>query len=108
MVFRLWQPNDALSANSLGFSEPSQGEQLEPCELGVILMPLVAWDPSGVRLGMGAGYYDKALAPLRHRAKPLRIGIAFDTQRLDKIPVDRHDIPLHELISESQRFTFPA
>jgi len=108
MVFRRWQASDALSANTLGFSEPRQGEELDPSELGVVLMPLVAWDINGTRLGMGAGYYDRALAPLRHQARPLRIGIAFDAQRTDKIPTDRHDIPLHELISESQRFTFPA
>lgn len=108
MVFRLWQPSDALSANKLGFSEPTGGEKLDPAALGAVLMPLVAWDISGARLGMGAGYYDRALAPFRHSATPLRIGIAFDAQKSDRIPTDHHDIPLHELISESQRFTFPA
>ena len=108
MVFRLWQADDALAENKLGISEPQQGAQLDPAELGVILLPLVAWDNSGARLGMGAGYYDRALAPLRHCAAPVRIGIAFDMQRLDRIPGDPHDIALHELISESQRFTFPC
>ncbi len=108
MIFRLWQATDALSENKLGFAEPSQGVELDPAELGIMLLPLVAWDSSGARLGMGAGYYDRALAPLRHSATPVRIGIAFDAQRLDRIPSDHRDIPLHELISESQRFTFPC
>jgi len=108
MVFRLWRLDDTLARNRLGFSEPSQGEELDPAELGVVLMPLVAWDNSGARLGMGAGYYDRALAPLRHSASPLRIGIGFDVQRSERIPIDGHDIPLHELVSESQRFTFPG
>lgn len=108
MVFRHWESDDVLSKNQLGISEPSQGEQLDPSELGAILMPLVAWDNSGARLGMGAGYYDRALAKLRHQARPLRIGIAFDAQRTDEIPTGRHDVPLHELISESGWFTFPA
>jgi len=107
MIFRLWQVNDALSGNQLGFSEPSEGQELDPAALGVMLLPLVAWSSKGDRLGMGAGYYDKALAPLRHSARPLRIGIAFDVQRSDEIPVDPHDVPLHELISNKQRFTFP-
>lgn len=108
MIFRLWQVDDALIENRLGLSEPVRGREFEPEELGVILLPLVAWDNSGGRLGMGAGYYDRALARLRHCAAPVRIGIAFDLQRLDRIPNDPNDVPLHELISESQRFTFPC
>jgi len=108
MIFRLWQAHDALSGNQLGFLEPGEGQALDPAELGVILLPLVAWSSKGDRLGMGAGYYDKALAPLRHSARPLRIGIAFEVQRSDEIPVDPHDVPLHELISNKQRFTFPV
>lgn len=108
MVFRRWQQDDTLSENQLGFAEPAGGEEVAAAELGVILMPLVAWDINGSRLGMGAGYYDKALAPLRNQCPPLRIGIAFDVQRSDEIPTDPHDVPLHELISNSQRFTFIA
>lgn len=108
MVFRHWQVDDTLSENSLGFAEPAQGEEVQPGEMGVILMPLVAWDSNGARLGMGAGYYDKALEPIRNQRSPLRIGIAFDVQRSNEIPTDPHDVPLHELISNSQRFTFQA
>jgi 5-formyltetrahydrofolate cyclo-ligase len=108
MVFRHWQPEDMLSENSLGFAEPATGAEVQAAEMGVILMPLVAWDSNGSRLGMGAGYYDKTLAPLRDLQNPLRIGIAFDVQRSNEIPVDPHDVPLHELISDSQRFTFTA
>lgn len=106
MIFRHWQANDALSENSLGFAEPAQGKEVPPKDLGVILLPLVAWDSSGARLGMGSGYYDKALESLRNRPVPLRIGIAFELQRSSEIPTDSHDVPLHELISDSQRFTF--
>ena len=106
LVFRHWQADDALSENSLGFAEPARGEEVPPAEMGVILLPLVAWDSNGARLGMGKGYYDKALEPLRDQRSPLRIGIAFDVQRYSEIPTDPHDVPLHELISDSQRFTF--
>jgi 5-formyltetrahydrofolate cyclo-ligase len=108
LVFRKWRQSDDLSENKLGFLEPSGGEALALEEIGVILMPLVAWDGLGARLGMGAGYYDKALAPIRDQSTPLRIGIAFDLQKSDGIPTDTHDVPLHELISDSQRFTFPT
>jgi 5-formyltetrahydrofolate cyclo-ligase len=106
MVFRHWHPDDSLSRNRMGFSEPHLGENVAVPELGVILMPLVAWDEKGARLGMGAGYYDRALAPYRDLSSPLRIGIAFHIQRSDEIPTDPHDVPLHELISDCQRFTF--
>lgn len=106
MIFRHWQSDDVLSKNSMGFAEPALGEELPPSDMGVILMPLVAWDSNGARLGMGAGYYDKALESLANQPVPLRIGIAFDVQRCSEIPTDPHDVPLHELISNSQRFTF--
>jgi 5-formyltetrahydrofolate cyclo-ligase len=108
MVFRYWQPEDSLARNRMGFFEPHLGATVATKELGAILMPLVAWDAKGSRLGMGAGYYDRALEPLRNSATPLRIGIAFDVQRTDAIPTDPHDVPLHELISDSQRFTFTS
>jgi len=106
MVFRYWHPDDSLSQNRMGFAEPHLGANVAVSGLGVILLPLVAWDEKGSRLGMGAGYYDRALAPARESSVPLRIGIAFDVQRVDGIPVDAHDVPLHELISDKQRFTF--
>jgi 5-formyltetrahydrofolate cyclo-ligase len=108
MIFRRWAPSDELAKNNLGFSEPSGGDEVAPSELGVILMPLVGWDTSGARLGMGAGYYDRTLEDIRAQATPLRIGIAFDVQQSGQIPVDPHDVPLHELITDGQRFTFPA
>lgn len=108
MVFRHWHPDDSLSRNRMGFSEPHLGENVAVSELGVILLPLVAWDEKGARLGMGAGYYDRALAACRDSSSPLRIGIAFDVQRSDEIPTDPHDVSLHELISDSQRFTFSS
>lgn len=108
MIFRRWAPSDDLAENSLGFSEPSGGDEVTVTELGVILMPLVGWDASGARLGMGAGYYDRTLSDLRTQASPLRIGIAFDLQQADQIPIDPHDVPLHEIITDRQRFTFPA
>ncbi|HET6565416.1 MAG TPA: 5-formyltetrahydrofolate cyclo-ligase [Xanthomonadales bacterium] len=108
MVFRHWHPEDSLSRNSLGFAEPHLGKNVDVSDLGVILLPLVAWDRTGARLGMGAGYYDRALEKTRNSAPPLRIGIAFDVQRTDCIPIDPHDVPLHELITDRQRFTFRA
>lgn len=106
MVFRHWHPEDSLSRNSLGFAEPHLGENVDVSELGVILLPLVAWDKTGARLGMGAGYYDRALETSRDSLRPLRIGIAFEVQQSEEIPTDPHDVPLHELISDRQRFTF--
>lgn len=72
--------------------------------LDLALVPLVGFDPRGNRLGMGAGYYDRHFAFLRHRHswhRPLLVGIAFDAQRVDRLPADRHDVPLWGIVTES-------
>jgi 5-formyltetrahydrofolate cyclo-ligase len=72
--------------------------------LDVILMPLVAFDGQGNRLGMGAGYYDRTLAFLRHRRhwrKPRIIGLAYEFQRMPALPAEPWDVPLDGIITEA-------
>lgn len=65
--------------------------------LGIIVVPLVAFDRAGARLGYGGGCYDRYLPTLS--ASCQIVGIAFDEQRVDHIPTDAHDLPLHNIIS---------
>lgn len=65
--------------------------------LGMIVVPLVAFDRTGARLGYGGGCYDRYLPTVS--ASCQIIGIAFDEQRLDHVPTDVHDLPLHNIIS---------
>ena len=80
--------------NAYGIEEPVCGED-EPCE--VALVPLLAADEEGNRLGYGGGYYDRYF-----QAHPaiLRVGLAYEGQVVKKLPAQEGDIPLHALITE--------
>lgn len=66
--------------------------------IDVVLVPGLGFTSSGVRLGWGKGHYDRALAPIRQTAAPLRVGVCF-AEDLDPqggpIPSDEHDVPMH-------------
>jgi 5-formyltetrahydrofolate cyclo-ligase len=71
--------------------------------LELVLVPLVGFDHHGNRLGMGAGFYDRQFAFLRHRKawrRPLLVGLAFEVQRLESLPPMAHDVPLWGIVTE--------
>ena len=65
---------------------------VDPCDIDVMAVPLVAFDDNGCRLGYGGGNYDRFLGNLRDDA--IVMGIAFAEQRFDNLPVEAHDVPL--------------
>lgn len=65
--------------------------------LDMIVMPLVAFDQTGARLGYGGGCYDRYLSTLSTTCQI--VGIAFDEQRVDHVPTDAHDLPLPHIVS---------
>ena len=76
--------------------------------LDLVLMPLVAFDKAGNRLGMGKGYYDRSLKILNHRKawrRPRLTGIAYEFQRVDKIDNEPWDIPLQFALTDKQART---
>ncbi len=107
---RLWflpyRADMPLQVNRFGIPEPvhHRGErQFKPHALDLILLPLVAFDPSGHRLGMGGGFYDRTLAFLAHRRlwhKPHLLGTAYQFQQLDTLPTQPWDIPLDGIATE--------
>ena len=71
--------------------------------LDLVLMPLVGFDARGNRLGMGAGFYDRQFAFLRHRRawrRPLLLGVAFEAQRIARLAEAPHDVPLWGVVTE--------
>ena len=83
-----------------GITEPAESaEVLEP---DVLLMPLLAFDDAGGRLGYGGGYYDRTLAGLRARRAVLAVGLAFDMQRVDSVPCLDYDEPLDWVLTPSR------
>ncbi len=98
LVFRRWRPGDALASASFGLAEPSADKpEVDP---RVMLVPLLAVDSIGNRLGYGAGYYDRTLAERRARGPVIAVGIGFEAQRVAALPVDGYDQRLDWLVTE--------
>jgi 5-formyltetrahydrofolate cyclo-ligase len=98
MAFAPWVRGGRLRRNRYGIPEPAGGRRVPAARLDLVFMPLVAFDAQGNRLGMGGGYYDRALAGRRRR--PLLAGIAFACQQAEAIPIQPWDIPLTVVITE--------
>jgi 5-formyltetrahydrofolate cyclo-ligase len=108
MSFHRHRRGAALIINRYGILEPAPGAPfIAPLALDMLLMPLVAFDDSGARLGMGAGFYDRYLSRIPQRMRPLLVGLAHEVQRSPQpLPAAPWDIPLDGVITESgwQRF----
>ena len=94
--FAPWRSGDALVANRFGIPEPDVPPQalLQARDMAAIVMPLTGFDAAGHRLGMGGGWYDRTLAFRREgSAPPLLIGVGFDEQQVDALPVQPWDVP---------------
>lgn len=108
---RLWfvpyNEHDALQTNRFGIPEPVHPRgmrQLKPREIDLVLMPLVAFDLHGNRLGMGGGFYDRTLSFLNQQAhwrRPRLLGIAYDFQHTPTLPCQTWDIPLDGIATET-------
>lgn len=91
-----------VSIGTYGIREPKSGfiRPVEAKELDIVIVPAVAYDINGYRLGYGGGYYDRFLESIRDDC--LTIGIAFEIQLFDKIPKEDHDAQLDYIITEKR------
>ena len=105
LEFRHWHPEMTLARSVFGIEEPGHEETMPLRELEVLFIPLVAWDRHGNRLGMGAGYFDRALSTISNSNFPQRIGVAYSIQQAECLRADPWDVRLHEVITENGRFT---
>ena len=100
-------PGASLRRGAYGIAEPSvRGRRVRPGEIDVVLVPLVAFDRDGHRLGMGAGYYDRALAPRRDRGRAYRrpklVGVAYACQEIASIRPRPWDVALDAVVTERE------
>jgi len=104
--FTRYNPEERLYSNRLKILEPPQKfgvARIRAKDLDLILVPLVAFDLQGNRLGRGGGYYDHTLNFLIQRSywrKPHIIGIAYDFQRVSNLPIQPWDVPMNFIITE--------
>ena len=91
-----------MQKNRFGIPEPASGAFCDPVHLEIVLTPLVAFSTNGMRLGMGAGYYDRAFQFLRKdpEAGPWLVGVAYALQQVDSLPADPWDVPLAAILTE--------
>ena len=101
LEFRLWSPGMALEPNAFGIPEPPAGARLADPE--VLLVPLLAFDAAGYRLGYGRGYYDRTIAALRLRGRDvLAVGLAYGGQEVDELPHGPGDERLDWVVTETE------
>jgi len=98
--FRVWHPGMALVAGSYGERIP--GPDATEAAPSVLLVPLLAFDRTGYRLGYGGGYYDRTLAGLRATGDVTAIGLAYAAQEVARVPRDATDEPLDWVITERE------
>jgi 5-formyltetrahydrofolate cyclo-ligase len=114
---RLWfipyTADTKLRPNRFGIPEPVHSNSLrirKTLSLDLILMPLVAFDEQGNRVGMGGGFYDRTLAFLRQRQhwhKPNLVGVAYEFQKQQQLKPNPWDIPLQSVATEQQFYLNP-
>ncbi len=97
--FRAWLPGTVLEPARFGTREPpASAAELTP---SVLLVPLVAYDDAGYRLGYGGGFYDRTLAALRAAGPVLAVGVAYAAQRLERVPRETTDERLDWIVTEA-------
>jgi 5-formyltetrahydrofolate cyclo-ligase len=105
ITFHRWPRNSELKPNRYGILEPAEAALIQLTDIDLVLVPMVAWDETGGRLGMGASFYDRLFQPFAALERPRRMGVAYQCQKARRIPVDPWDIPLHGVLSEQGWFT---
>jgi len=107
LLFVHYQLGDPLKLNHYGILEPYL--KLHPCipaqNLDLVLTPLIAFNDEGKRLGMGGGYYDRTFAFFGTQSKPKKpylLGLAYEFQRVDDLPISAFDIPLQGIATEER------
>lgn len=97
LKFRQWTPDSVMVPGAFGAAIPETGEWITP---EIVIVPLVAFDRAGGRLGYGGGFYDRTLEQLRAKQPTLAIGFAYADQEADDLPLEATDQPLDLIVTE--------
>ncbi|MBL9052785.1 MAG: 5-formyltetrahydrofolate cyclo-ligase [Tabrizicola sp.] len=97
LKFREWSPGAKMVEGAFKALIPEEGAWVEP---EVLIVPMLAFDARGYRLGYGGGFYDRTLEGLRARGTVLAVGFAFAAQEVDEVPIDGFDQRLDAVVTE--------
>lgn len=97
LKFSRWSPDAAMVAGAFGAMIPEQDDFFEP---EILIVPLLAFNRAGGRLGYGGGFYDRTLEGLRAKRATLAIGFAFAGQEIDDLPLEDTDQTLDLIVTE--------
>ena len=101
--FALWEPDAPMREGRFGARIPETEIPMVP---QILIVPLVAFDSGGGRLGYGGGFYDRTLEGLRREGAVLAIGFAYDAQEAEDLPMEATDQPLDMVVTESRVLSF--
>jgi 5-formyltetrahydrofolate cyclo-ligase len=100
LILRAWEPGAPLDRGQWGIREPAaEAAEVEP---DIVLVPLLAFDRAGHRIGYGAGYYDLTIARLRAGKAVIAVGVAFAIQEVAAIPATPRDARLDLVLTERE------
>jgi 5-formyltetrahydrofolate cyclo-ligase len=100
LLFRHWQPGTPMVRDGYGVEHPDDAQETGTPE--VLVVPLLAFDAAGHRLGYGGGYYDRTLTMLRSAAPVTAIGFAFAAQEVARLPATDTDQTLDGIVTERE------
>jgi 5-formyltetrahydrofolate cyclo-ligase len=100
LIMREWAFGAPLAAGVWGIREPPESAPV--VAPGILIVPLLAFDRRGHRIGYGAGYYDLTIAALRSRQAVVAVGLAFAAQEIAAVPATPHDAPLDLVLTERE------
>lgn len=104
LVMRAWTPGDVMNVAAWGIAEPLDDKpEVDP---DILLVPLLAYDARGYRLGYGGGFYDRTLARLRSKKPVIAVGMAYDELKVDAVPVESYDQQLDFMLTPSGPMKF--
>lgn len=102
LLFLRYTPDSPMCENKFNIQEPilDQTQIIPVSQLDIVFTPLVAFDSAGNRMGMGGGYYDRTLEKwFKTGVGPKPVGIAHDSQRVEKVPTESWDVPLPIIVT---------
>ncbi len=107
LLFAPYEKDSPMCRNQFGIDEPNSSPEhwLKAEHMDLILLPLVAFDEKGNRMGMGGGFYDRSLTNIREQKKSIQlIGLAHEVQKTRQLEAESWDIPLDAIATEDKLY----